>query len=270
MPEFIVRDDLYRGISRKTLELFKRVGGPGPTKLNPYALERELQRLIERRFLPHNVFVPDCDQIGTVREWNRKRKWELPQQAFNDLPDPPRFSRDLGQERRLVLVPYLETVEQTFMELWAVLSEEFRDNRNWVELDTLELSLLPSVHHPKAPTLRWEVIDLHGHTFMQYEPPDLQKIRKPSESPHAGVLAAAAHMPEYIAGSPGGMWLPGYRVRTKGKRSWDELPFLRPDQYGGGVALEPRPLDTKSSSTPVPTFVKDRDMLSGSEDWIPE
>jgi hypothetical protein len=136
---------------------------------------------------------PD-DQIANVKRWNRDRRW-----GFSDheiavaatkvasLPSP-----DPLRVRLPVLVPYLVSVGRTFEELIGIMANPHSPTRRDERLTSGAegLRLLPGTVHSRG--LAWEVIGLQSNHGAA--PATCQG----ENSAHAGVLAAACHLPGWV------------------------------------------------------------------------
>lgn len=133
-------------------------------------------------------------QLDNVRRWNTRRRWGFTEADFEALgKPPPRPSREMGV---VVLVPFLDTVKATFDSLSSVISSQhdrdaFIRTPTHTKSDPRYLRLLPGIEHQRG--LRWARLDLGAAPNF-----DPIWIRHPAWSPHAEVLAAAAHFPEWV------------------------------------------------------------------------
>ena len=218
-------EDLVR-IDGQAHEILKRVGNGS---LDAGDVRRAFQSIIEEKFgnpeLINEMFVPVDVQIANVRDWNLTRGWNLIEAHFIEAqaaaqqlvwPDDSLTAH--------VLVPYLDTVQRTFDELWGIAATRQSSNWRWDGLnsDSKHLRLLEGIEH--QPGLRWETIDLGADRNAR--PRDVRNAR----SAHAGVLAAAAHFPKWVTAMDGDkvpyVWIPGYEATVPGKDAWQDVPYL--------------------------------------------
>lgn len=155
--------------------------------------------------LVHGYFTSTAKQIALVRTWNDERGWGITEEAFSEAARTiPKWPKE--KLVAVVLVPYLPekacedgtmmgSVERTFQELWACVAAQHEKHSRWKRYDKAGKFLGIRKGSDHAPGLRWEVIDLgcrrgeDPYHFPEVSPPQ----------PHAGVLAAAALHPEWIA-----------------------------------------------------------------------
>ncbi len=206
-----------------------------------------LQRIIEGEFDPasatdgrNSLFVSPTTQIGNLKRWNDEFDLGIPKKWFDQLGTPP--PEPNGRLVVVTLVPYLKGkrgvsgAQRTFDALWTIAASRQPGSYRGPRMlsDPKHLRLLPGIEH--KPGLRWEVIDLGANQGKS--PAD---VRDPATSPHAGVLATAAHHPEYVQSQNGNdvpyLWLPGYQVFVDGGDPWRDVPCLIWSQVGREVGL---------------------------------
>jgi hypothetical protein len=222
-------------------EIVKRLGNGS---LDPEAVLDAYQRIIEGQFdnpgLIHEMFTSPEAQLANVRSWNLERGWDFIEAHF--VQAAAELEALTWPSDRLtvpVLVPYLDTVQRTFEELWAVASAAQPNNWRWDELksDAEHLRLLEGTRH--VPGLRWEVIDLGANWDPRegIRPVDVRA----ANSAHAGVLAAAGHFPKWVQAMDGTkvpyVWMPGYQVTLLGDEAWRYVPCLDWHQRDRKVSL---------------------------------
>lgn len=172
------------------------------------------------------------DQIANVKRWNYDRDWgftdheiEVAATKITSLPSP-----DPRRVRLPVLVPYLESVSKTFEELVGIMSSPhsptLRDEK--LTSDTEGMRLCPGGIH--SPGLTWEVIGLQSNRAVA--PATCQG----ENSAHAGVLAAACHLPGWVkqlgTRDVPEIALAGYQIRwglgdtEDWTEEWDKVPWL--------------------------------------------
>lgn len=233
-------EDLVR-LGAKNQEILKRIGN-GTLQIDDVL--PALQRIIEGRFsdpdLIHSMFVSPQTQLANVRSWNLERGWDFIEAHFvQAAAELEALTWPSDRLTVLVLVPYLDTVQRTFEELWAVASAAQPNNWRWDELksDAEHLRLLEGIEH--VPGLRWEVIDLGANWDPRegIRPVDVRA----ANSAHAGVLAAAGHFPKWVQAMDGTkvpyVWLPGYQVTIPGSEAWRYVPCLSWDRGDREVDL---------------------------------
>lgn len=180
--------------------------------------------------LIHGLYVAPEIQIENVRRGNAHWGWGFTDADFAALPPPPSWPNRVLT--CIVLVPYLETPEQTFRALWEVVSHSYRSVSTDLPAQCT-ITLWDNGAHP-GRCLRWEVLDLD--MYAGASPDCFNMIQRP----HAGILAAAAHHKRWVYGMNGGeipyVWLPGYRLRGKGKQSRKRVAWKHLGMFlvGGG------------------------------------
>lgn len=158
--------------------------------------------LRSRRMAPGSSAMPFISPIRQMRqlnEWNREHGWGFSAQAFERLGPPPQTPRHLSGSTVLVLVPSLDTLQQTAGELWSLASSG-SGLPSWC----------PAELHPQTwesdrkwcPGLSWRLIDLQANWS-----PDhgvrVRNVRSPRISAGVEVLAAAALFPRWLAAIDG-------------------------------------------------------------------
>lgn len=186
------------------------------------------------------MFISPKDQLAKVHDWNTSRSWGFTKKDFRDA-EAALGRQDWPSDRltALVLVPYLASVGDTFEELWKVASEQQPSYRYSGELKSTPeyLRLLDDITH--KPGLRWEAIDLGANWDVNtgVRPVDVRD----ANSAHAGVLASAAHSPEWVQAMDGTnvpfVWLPGYQAIVSGRKAWGNTPYLYWNHSGHQVQL---------------------------------
>lgn len=234
-----VTDEELGQIARKQADLFRRVR---EGTLSPNTVNSQLQLLIERRRLVDNIwhpFVWNGEQWQNVCRWNDIRGWGF-SEAELELVNPNRTTMastilagwtNPSPLCTLVLVPFLDSVQQTMRELWEIVKSqfstmEFAGNQGfdaWAERVTLQ----PGVEHSRG--LRWCLVDLGAHCN-PLAPSAVAKVRS-KLSAHAHVLAAAAHFPGWCHdvqtnhGAPRPI-IAGYRVGDVPRKAAYYSPYL--------------------------------------------
>lgn len=243
----VVAGDVYFSLDGKLMEIKRQLRLPSgyPHDLN--ALELALQRISEGNF--EQVLGPSCDpvvlqrakasklfcspeeQVANIRTWNDQFLGGYFKQAdFENLSTPPDWPS--GKLSAVVLVPYLATVHGTFTSLWKATASQHRDPWCWDGYQKeASIRLLEGITH--EPGLCWEVIDF-GANWDKTNGTAPITVRTPANSPHAGILAAAAHFPKWLKRMDGSkvpyVWGPGYQVSVPGRDPWRHVVYL----YRGG------------------------------------
>lgn len=233
-------------------------------------IERELlMRETERR----TMFVSPAKQLENLAKWNAARGWGFSEDDIahlgREIPaEPPPPEKGHLQLKARVLEINLPDVpdgtpgvRRTFDELWDIIVQE---QGAWPchlfgLSAAVRIELAAGATH--RPGLRWRTIDL-GYGWPEPDPSRRRfrgtpprRLPPDAERPHAGILAAAAHFPLWLARMDGRLvprvWLPGYdlpgaphglgpvsvrplvqhpRITAKGERTflyygWDHMPF---------------------------------------------
>lgn len=220
-----------------------------------------LQNIIEGKFgqseLIRGMFVPPKVQLSNVRRWNRERGWGFTEADFATADAKiAHWNQLLGGTAPLVLVPYLGGLRgevTTFCELCAVaLPDQSEGIVADIEKHQIGVGLANGITH--RPGLRWEVINPFAH---RGEKP--LEARGPN-SAHAGVLALAAHSPEWVQMMDGVdvpfAWLGGYQVvfnGIAGSPYWKYVPTLHRlwDRHEVILSIDPDNLRGQGYAVPV-------------------
>jgi hypothetical protein len=179
--------------------------------------------------LARDIFEPPRVQLENVVRWNKARGWDFTPADIDAVDVTPDEHTGLVVD---VIVPFLPHkgkiggVQRTFDELWLVASLQY--NSAWrlekLKSDPEHLSLLTE----HVPGIHRVTLDLGAH-FGATEGIRPRDVRG-ADSPHAEVLAAAAHFPGWIHAMGEhlvpNVWMPGYELRLSGNRTWRHLPFL--------------------------------------------
>ncbi|MCX6781619.1 MAG: hypothetical protein NTW66_00635 [Candidatus Magasanikbacteria bacterium] len=183
-------------------------------------------------------FVSPTNQFVNVLEWNERFFWKIPESVFSAFNhDPPKWpSKKLSA---VVLVVYLETVQGTYQSLWEVIARNMREkNIHAYRNDKGLPSLLPGARHPGV-CLRWETIDFSPR-HIGAKPVN---VRSAEESPHAAIMSAAAHFPNWLVAMDGSevpfVWLHGYTANLGENEPWPKrVPLLGWDKDHVELSLE--------------------------------
>ncbi|HTK59763.1 MAG TPA: hypothetical protein VL283_01015 [Candidatus Baltobacteraceae bacterium] len=180
------------------------------------------------------MFVSPTVQLLNLSRWNAARGWGFSEDDITLLereipPAPPPPEKGRLQLKARVLEIHLPDgpdrtpgARRTFDELWDILVKE-RGARPCHLFDLSKdarLALAPN--HGHHPGLGWRTIDL-GYGWPEPDPQCVKmcgisprKLPAGIERPHAGILAAAAHFPLWLARMDGThvpyVWLPGYEL----------------------------------------------------------
>lgn len=177
----------------------------------------------------NKLFTSTDQQVEQCKTWNKKYRWGFTAQDFKNLPKPPQWPE--GELTCVVLVPYLKDTQSTFDSLWEIIASNHKNNWRWDEIKEVEL-----VSGTHKPGLRWEVIDLNAN---RGKSPEEVRKEQPDKLVNAGVLAAAAHFPNWVKAidwiNVPAVCLAGYRVL--GDADFGSVPFLRWDRDLGKVYL---------------------------------
>lgn len=183
-------------------------------------------------------FASPTSQFVNVLEWNERFNWKIPESVFTAFcNDPPKWPS--GKLSAVVLTVYLESAQATYQALWEVIARNMREKQvHAYRNEKGHTRLLSGVRHPGVG-LRWEVIDFSAY-HLGDKPVD---IRNPETSPHAAIIAAAAHFPNWLLAMDGKevpyVWLHGYRVNLEEDEPWpNRVPHLGWDKDHVELALE--------------------------------
>ncbi len=240
--------------------------------LSPTMARRPLQEIIEGKFgdqsgEPGGLFTPPAQQVMNLLQWNRGYRWGLEESAICNMltiaPEQPTSGLTA-----VVLVPYMQftydntrfisRVECTFEALWCVAAARQQNAARWngLKSDLKHLQPLENTDHPNN-RLCWEVIDLGANCGVCSA-----DVRDPDTSPHAGILAAAAHHPQWVQAMDGDtvpyVNLPGYQVTVYDKEPWRCVPALHRSVIHSGVSLSAYPADSSGLKYGVPVLLERR------------
>jgi len=183
-------------------------------------------------------FISPTHQFVNVLEWNECFNWNIPESVFAAFcQEPPNWPKN--ELAAVVLTVYLETEQEAYRVLWEVVARNMRErSAQSYRSDKGLPSLLPGVKHPGV-CLRWEVIDFSPF-HIGAKP---KEIRNSKFSPHAAILSAAAHFPEWLMAMNGQevpyVWLHGYTVRLGINEPWpNRVPLLAWDTDHVELSLE--------------------------------
>ena len=221
------------------------------------AIELQQNRISDLDCRPNDArFIEPARQILNLLQWNKKHQWNLdPIQVLRMLDSVPAWP--WRSHAAVVLVPYFDTVGETFDRLWMVAARQQRKHIRWVGVDSdaSRLRLLEGVEH--RPGLRWEVIDLAANWDYE-EGVDPYSVRSAASSPHAGILEAAAHFPKWVRAMDGDMvpcvWLPGYEATCLANVEWSHTPELIFHRDAGIIKLGAQHSDASTPRIAVPAF----------------
>lgn len=247
--KFAVADDQLRQIRRKMRRIEEQLDQEAGCPHDPAKINGALQAIFEGKFaeapdapvpvirpaqqLIHRMFVSCEEQVGNIRKWNKKFGWGFSEEqvavALQSAPIWPTHS----PLTVAVLVPYLETVGKTFEALWTIAKscqkDSWRYEGLYSEADKLRLLELKDSKIDHKPGLRWEVIDLAAN-WDKKDGIVPATVQDPKTSPHAGILAAAAHFPKWVRKMDDinvpYVWLPGYQATIPDYDAWTGLPRL--------------------------------------------
>ena len=193
--------------------------------LDPKDVLPAFQNIVGNRFghpdLIGGMFTPPADQVKNLRFWNLQQEWGFTEDEILEVEDQlSNFAWPNDLLVVLVLVPYLETVERTIDELWALAAVGQTASRRAAALksDSAHLRLNESLQHERG--LRWEVIDL-GSNWDRHAGISPQDVARSGGRhgmlAHVGLLALAAHSPVWVRSMDGELvpyvWLAGYDIR---------------------------------------------------------
>ncbi len=198
------------------------------------------QNAIEGKFpqseLAPDLFVSGEQQLENVKVWSRHRDWGFTDSDFEQAKTRlASITQPTGRLTTLVLVPYLDTVQWTFDELWQVAAthQPNKWRSSYLKGDSDHLRLLEGITHQCG--LRWETIELDANRGKA--PADVRD----QQLAHAGLLAAAAHFPNWVQAMDGKtvpyVWMAGYQVSIPGYEAWRDVPSLNSSQADREVDL---------------------------------
>lgn len=195
-------------------------------------------------FVVDDLFVSSAQQLANARRWNTKYSIGFTDEDFARLGPSPMVGEGFV---RPVLVMYLPNEkadkrgkvkeDETFELWWKIAASVHPDKYRWpgVKSDSDHLRLLNGITHP-GKCLRWEVIDLAANR--DEKPRD---VRSSQTSPHAGILAAAAHFPKWVQAMHGKtvpyVSIAGYELNVPDCGGWTGVPFLHWDAVFRQVKL---------------------------------
>jgi hypothetical protein len=180
------------------------------------------------------MFAAPTVQLANLVRWNAARGWGFSEDDISQLereipPEPPPPEDGKLQLKARVLEIRLPDgpdgvpgYRRTFDELWDVVVQEqgMRPFHLFGLGPNVRLALRPGAIHGAG--LDWRIIDL-GNGWPERDPNCVRmcgtsprSLPPEAERPHAGVLAAAAHFPLWLARMDGAhvpyVWLPGYEL----------------------------------------------------------
>lgn len=227
------------------------------------ALATNIVEIIQSNQLIHGRFTTPKQQLAKVREWNQQRMWGFTEADFERLGEPPQMhpSHSADPLHCVVLVPFLETVQQTYRELMKVFADVHNRVLAWIPgfaMDPDHLRLIGGIDH--QPGLRWVIADLGSHL----NPPTGCRPDdwvKPTML-HAEGLAAACLHPEWVdkmgQKDVPNIWLGGYRLRITVADGWRYAPTISREIMTGELEVNAE-LATKSlSNYAIPVRRKSR------------
>lgn len=197
--------------------------------------------------LINDFFVSPEVQIANIRRWNEGRGWGFGEADFANLPHPPAWPG--GVLAMVALVPYLSDgngvggTQRTFDELWEVAASRWPKHRRDEDLlsDPEHLRYFGARSH--EPGLRWETIDLGANWDKENGIMVMSVRARRTSFPGAGILAAAAHHPEWVRAMhmervivprP---CLAGYEITTLDGPPWRRVPILYFHRYDNMIGL---------------------------------
>src|SRR5688572_2964378 len=244
----------------------------------------------ERERERRTMFAAPDVQLANFVRWNRARGWGF---AFEDfaaavatVPPPPAEPEGgaLQLKARVLEIDLPDGpdgtpgVRRTFDELWDIVVQEqgARPCHLFGLSKAVRIELAAGAM--RRPGLRWRTIDL-GYGWPEPDPncrrfcgTPPRRLPPDAERPHAGILAAAAHFPLWLARMDGRLvprvWLPGYdlpgaphglgsigvrplvqhpRIADDGERKflyygWDHVPF---DDHAVPVYVDAAPAEER-------------------------
>ena len=187
-------------------------------------------------------FVSPTEQMVNVLKWSEEFGWGMDEGHFSELSsEPPTWPS--GELSAVVLAVYLDTVEATYNALWQVINRNLCGRKPAIfpfrNSGPGKVELAGGQSHP-GRCLRWEVISFGKNRFDKHtKPADARDER----SPHAAILSAAAHFPEWLIAMDGDkvpfVWLHGYKVRLGNDQPWPQrVPRLGWDSNHIDLSLE--------------------------------
>ncbi len=207
-----------------------------------------------------DLFPSIIEQMKVVWRLNQRYGWGFTDTEFLSLPVPTTWpSRGEQDLIAMTLVPYLDTVGDTFEVLWRAIESRHRNTWRWDALksDPANLKLLDGITHP-GKCLRWEAIDLAAN-WNQENGINPRDVRDPSSSPHAGILAAAVLHTRWVKAMDGTtvpfVWIPGYQFCASSR--WSRVPWL--GFFGPGSRVQLFGYDEEighETNDAVPVFVE--------------
>lgn len=149
MATFVVTGDHYRTVDRRMREIKRQLDQEKGSPFDPELVARALQQISEGKFgevaevtataplrskprLIHSMFTPPEGQIKLVQKWNMERNWGFGEKDFAGLGPAPQWSR--LRLIAVVLEVCLDTIGQTFEELWAVARSRQPQAVRWDQL----------------------------------------------------------------------------------------------------------------------------------------
>jgi hypothetical protein len=199
------------------------------------------------------IFSTAAEHLAVVRQWNVDFRLGFTEEEFAEaertVPAIP-----VGKLVAMVLVPYLDTVQETFDFLWNRAAAAQKANRRWADMksDAKYLRLIAGAKHP-GRCLRWEVIDLGAN---QGRSP--KSVRNAS-SPHAAIMAALALHPKWVRAMDGNkvpyVWLSGYECSCPDVQSWGNVPYAYFNASDSKVRLSANDCGDVYSDCAVPMAV---------------
>lgn len=168
----------------------------------------------------HGLFAPPNVQVANVRRANRARKWRYTDGDFDRLPPPPTWSS--ATLAAVVLVPYLDTAEETFEELWDVIAHTYAETSRTDRVVTVGQRLIALRPHRRG--LHWEVLGLEANRGCPITAPTTHPLAG------AGVLAAVAHHRRWVHAMDGAriphVAVGAYRLNLIGESAYTHVPCI--------------------------------------------
>lgn len=178
-----------------------------------------------------DLFEPLVEQVKLVWELNEQLGWGFTASHFATTGLPTTWPNDPEHNLTAVtLVPYLDTVSESFEALWRAIQRRYNNHYRDSNLksDAEHLKLLDGIVHP-GKCLRWETVDMAANWGQEMEvtPRD---VRVPTNSPHAGILAAGAIHKKWVEAMHGNtvpyVYASGYQTRINATDPWGLVPLL--------------------------------------------